>query len=683
MRPYWNFLRKISIRRQMMIPLIVMVFTATFFTEITDYIRMTHNHEQELETKLSAMTELAALSVSNALWNYNANSMDEIGKAILRDEEIERIAIRSSVGEKLYENIKAGEAYGAVYTSVYESPVIYQNERIGTVSVGVTSYFRRQQMQAAVMQAILHALALIFLSGVVIAAVSRYVTKPIAALEKGTEEIAKGNLDKRIVVETENEVGRLADKFNKMAESLSLRIEERDAASAELVQKNQLLASQNQALNNEIEEKKKAREALVRSEEKFSKAFRYSAEVIALVRLSDRKITEVSDSFYNIFGYGPEEVLEHTTVGLDLWETASMRDELYAQMNERKRVLDFEARWVMKSGGVRIGKLSAEIIEIIAEPFMLLLWSDVTELKNAALALQEANETLEQRIVERTEDYLAANEELQAMNIELSEALNTLKRTQQKLVQSEKLASLGSMISGMAHEINTPVGIVITSISYLEREIKILKEKYSAGTLSRKELTDFFNEEDEILHIVENNLERTDQLIKSFKRISADQITDEKQLFDLKEYLKELVNSLEPLLKKGPYPIKVDCQEDIKIRSYPGAYAQIVTNLINNSIRHGFPPGHPGAMYLDVSLEEGVLKIVFSDNGMGMVPAVRENIFEPFFTTKRGAEGGMGIGLHLVYTTVTQTLNGEIECFSEPGQGTQFVMLIPVEVSRR
>lgn len=683
MRLSLNYLRRISIRRQMMIPLIVLVFTATLFTEVTDYNRTMHNHELELETKLASMAELAALSVSNALWNYNANSMDEIGKAILRDEEIERVAIRSNAGEKLYENIKTGDAYSVAYRSIYESPVIYQNERIGTVSVGVTSYFRRQQMQQAVMQAILHALALILLSGVVISAVSRYVTKPIAALEKGTEEIARGNLDKRIVVETENEVGRLADKFNTMAESLSLRIKERDAASTELFQKNELLASQNQALNNEIEEKKKAREALIRSEEKFSKAFRYSAEVIALVRLSDRKIVEVSDSFYNIFDYATEEVIEHTTLELGLWESTDARNELYARLFEGKRVLDLEARWLSKSHEVRTGKLSAEIIEISSEPFMLLLWSDITELKNAAQALQDANEHLEQRIVERTEDYLAANQELQATNIELSEALNTLKRTQQKLVQSEKLAALGSMISGMAHEINTPVGIVITSVSYLEREMKNLREKFNAGTLSRKELTDFLSEEDEILHIIENNLGRTDQLIKSFKRISTDQITDEKQLFDLKEYLKELIGSLEPLLKKGPYPITVSCSENIKIRSYPGAFAQIVTNLINNSIRHGFPTGRPGAMHLDASLEENTLRMMFVDDGMGMASEIRENIFEPFFTTKRGAEGGMGLGLHLVYTTVTQTLGGEIECFSEPGEGTRFAMVIPVEVGRR
>lgn len=667
----------------MMIPLIIIVFTATFFTEVADYLQATRNHERALETKLTAMTELAALSLSNALWNYNTHTMDEIGKALLRDEEIERIAIRGNTGETLYENIKTGETYREIYRSVYESPVIYQNERIGTVTVGVTSYFRRKQMETAVMQAIWQALALVLLSGVMISAVSRFVTRPIAALEKGTEEIAKGNLDKRIVVETENEVGRLADKFNRMAESLSLLIKEREEAALLLSQKNEMLAFQNTALNREIEEKKKARGALLQSEEKFSKAFRYSAEVIALVRLSDRRIVEVSDSFYNNFGYSAEEVIEQTSIGFGLWETSDMRDELYARIFKGQRVLDFEARWLTKSKELLTGKLSAEIIEIASEPFMLLLWSDITELKKAAQALQDANEYLEQRIVERTEDYLAANQELQATNIELSEALNNLKRAQQKLVQSEKLASLGSMISGMAHEINTPVGIVITSVSYLAREMKALRKKYDGGSLSRRELTEFFSEQDEILHIIENNLERTDQLIKSFKRISADQITDEKQLFDLKDYLKELIGSLEPLLKKGPYPITVSCSDNVKIRSYPGAFAQIVTNLINNSILHGFTTGLPGTMTLDVSLKEDTLRIAFEDDGMGMVSTVRENIFDPFFTTKRGAEGGMGLGLHLVYTTVTQTLGGEIECFSEPGQGTRFVLLIPIEPGRR
>ncbi|MBW1899261.1 MAG: HAMP domain-containing histidine kinase, partial [Deltaproteobacteria bacterium] len=177
--------------------------------------------------------------------------------------------------------------------------------------------------------------------------------------------------------------------------------------------------------------------------------------------------------------------------------------------------------------------------------------------------------------------------------------------------------------------------------------------------------------------IIHKNLNRAADLIKSFKQVAVDQSGEVKRKFKLKRYTDELFISLRPKLKKTPHKIRFNCPEDLEIDSYPGIYSQIITNFILNSLNHGFEEGEEGLITIDIKKDGGELLVEYSDNGKGMEEETFKKIFDPFFTTSRGL-GGTGLGMHIVYNLVTLTLGGKIKCFSLPGEGTTFLIRIPV-----
>lgn len=261
-------------------------------------------------------------------------------------------------------------------------------------------------------------------------------------------------------------------------------------------------------------------------------------------------------------------------------------------------------------------------------------------------------------------------------NIELRASFKELQEAQQQLVESEKMASLGGLVAGIAHEINTPLGVSVTATSYLEREIKILESQYQKGELNAEDVEKFILGANEGASIILMNLNRATELVKSFKKVSVDQSSEKCREFDLKEYIDDIVFSLKPQLRKNQHRVKLVCSDDIKVFSYPGALAQILTCFIMNSIHHGFDDGRAGDITIEAELSDRDVKLVYRDNGQGIEPTSLQKIFEPFYTTKRG-KGGSGLGLHIVFNLVTQTLNGTINCQSEPADGAEFTIIFP------
>jgi len=261
-------------------------------------------------------------------------------------------------------------------------------------------------------------------------------------------------------------------------------------------------------------------------------------------------------------------------------------------------------------------------------------------------------------------------------NAMLEQTLADLRRTQDQLVQSEKMASLGALVAGVAHEINTPVGVGVTAASTLTARVAQIKEQYDRGDLRRTELERFFGVAHESSQIILKNLERAADLIQSFKRVAVDQSSDERRKFDLKTYIADTLLSLAPKYSKLGHSVSVDCPDQLEVDSYPGAIAQILTNFISNSITHAFEPGQAGVMRIQVSQDGGDLVLRYSDNGKGIAASDLGRVFDPFFTTARGA-GGSGLGLHIVYNLVAQTLGGTVRASSHPGQGAVFEIRFP------
>ncbi len=295
--------------------------------------------------------------------------------------------------------------------------------------------------------------------------------------------------------------------------------------------------------------------------------------------------------------------------------------------------------------------------------------SDANALNQALSALRTLNEQLESRVEQRT----AA---LQSANAELRSTLDRLSLAQRQLFEAEKLASLGGLVAGIAHEINTPLGIGVTAASHLQEEARRLSVAIDSGQLQIDELRAFEHTARESAEMILRNLQRADRLVKSFKQVAVDQSSEDRRVIDLGVYLDEILTTLGPSLKKSPHRVLLDCPPGIIVETAPGALYQIITNLVVNSLVHAFGTDEAGTIRIAAARDGTGVRIDFSDDGCGMEDAVRARIFEPFYTTRRG-QGGSGLGMYIVYSLVTQGLQGRIDCESAPGKGTRFILHFP------
>jgi len=256
-------------------------------------------------------------------------------------------------------------------------------------------------------------------------------------------------------------------------------------------------------------------------------------------------------------------------------------------------------------------------------------------------------------------------------------ALRNLRETQNSLIEAEKLAALGRLVAGVAHEVNNPVGISLTVASSLERKTALFANEVARGDLRRSSLNEFLQASRDASSQLVANLNRAAELITSFKQVAADRNYSDQRTFDLGDLTEQVVMSLRPGLRKHHLTLSVDCQPNLTMNSYPGPYGQVLTNLFLNAVAHAFPDGKPGSVDIKVR-ESGKdnVEIVFSDDGCGMSLDVRRRAFDPFFTTRRD-QGGTGLGLHIVYSIVTNRLGGRLDLDSEPGGGTRVQIILP------
>jgi signal transduction histidine kinase len=256
-------------------------------------------------------------------------------------------------------------------------------------------------------------------------------------------------------------------------------------------------------------------------------------------------------------------------------------------------------------------------------------------------------------------------------------ALAELQKTQTDLIQAEKLASLGQLVAGVAHEINTPLGIALTTATLLGDEAKRFGEAAAGGKLQRSVLERFIERMREGTDLLYGNLSRAADLVHSFKQVAADQASGERRQFSMDVWLQDLITSLRPILRKTKHEIVIECPPEVFVDTYPGALGQALTNLLTNAITHGYEEGQAGRLAIRVSEpRQDTVRIVFSDDGKGIPPENISRVFDPFFTTGRSS-GSTGLGLHIVYNLVTSRLQGHINLYSKVGRGTRFTIDIP------
>lgn len=398
-----------------------------------------------------------------------------------------------------------------------------------------------------------------------------------------------------------------------------------------------------------------------RAEDEVAEGRRRLQEVIdtvpAVINLKDMQMRYVLMNRYmaSIFNIEPEDAIGHTTTDIMSRYGAQKTDENDRRvLNAGKELGFYEEEYIDSSGTMRqwlVNKLplrgsDGEIKQIVTVAL------DIGERKRNEQEMRKAKDAAEA-------------------------ALQHLRETQNSLIEAEKLAALGRLVAGVAHEVNNPVGISLTVASSLERKAAMFAEEVARGDLRRSSLNDFVETSRSAASQLVGNLNRAAELIQSFKQVAADRSYSDQRTFNLADLTDQVVMSLRPGIRKQNLTLNVECEPGLVMNSYPGPYGQVLTNLFLNSVAHAFPNGAAGEVNIKVrSSGADHVEVLYSDNGCGMTPDIRRRAFDPFFTTRRD-EGGTGLGLHIVYSIVTNRLGGQIHLESEPTKGTRVQMILP------
>lgn len=369
-----------------------------------------------------------------------------------------------------------------------------------------------------------------------------------------------------------------------------------------------------------------------------------------------------SDRWYTMLGYAPGEF----TASYDQWAERVHPDDreraeamVRAHLDGKLPEINIELRMRSKDAAWKWMNSRGKVVEREADGQPLRLAGtnvDISERKQTEEELEQHRNHLEELVAERTAE---------------------LRQVMDQLVQSEKLAALGNLVAGVAHELNTPLGNTRTMASALSEEVRVFAAAVGAGSLRRSQMEAFLERSCEAVDLLERNAVRAAELISQFKQVAVDQTSVRRRHFDLRQALEELLVTLRPQLKHTAHRIDLDIPSGLDLDSYPGPLEQVLTNLVNNSLIHGFADIESGVISVQAALVDALhVKIEYTDNGTGIAEGLHTRIFEPFYTTRLGS-GGSGLGLYIVYNLVTGVLGGTIQAHRLPGQGLAFTLILP------
>lgn len=641
--------RNMKIKRRFTISTLTVVIITMLIFEIIRIIILVSGINKDSMQKVETITRLAALSYQDPIWNLNIVGIKEISDALFEDEEIGYIQVKAKGNGEIYNKYKKDDIYSEQNLIIKKVNVLKDEIPIGEVTIGLTRYYKSKVIENYIIATIIRLLVMVLLLWLAISIVSRIVTKSIYELSVGTDEISNGNLTHRLFINSRDEIGELAIKFNNMAQTLYNMIKQR-----------------NEAINE-----------LKYSEEKFNKAFNYSADVIAIVRLSDKLYIEINQAFLRTFGYKREEIIGHYSDEFNLWENEEHRLKVIQILDSGGMLRNEEITWNTKYGEVRVGLFSTEIIEIDCIECVIFVWNDITERKKISEQLKRVNDELEDKVNERTK-------QLMQTFAELEEQHNKLKSAQSKLIQSEKMASLGTLVAGVAHEINNPINYIYLSSKVLDMDLCNFKEELI-------ELLD--NADDDVLNFFEQYFNKFSKSIINILD-GSNQVTtivNDLRLFSrLDEAVKKEIDVSEALettirLVKTKYTKQIKFikkfQTHRKIECYPSQLNQVFLNIIVNAChaivekQNDLVCENNGLIGISVFDNNKEIIIEFCDNGCGMTKDTISRIFEPFFTTKPMGQG-TGLGMSISYGIIEKH-NGSIDVESKVGEGSTITIHIP------
>lgn len=395
-----------------------------------------------------------------------------------------------------------------------------------------------------------------------------------------------------------------------------------------------------------------------RSEARFAALFRETPLPSATVDMGG-VIVDANAAWLNTFGYTRAQVVGHTAQDLDLWTQPEQREVFYAEYFRKGGLAGFPAylQSPFKPSTPYLLFVS-EVSYADARGFIISLL-DQSDRLAAEAAHRDAQEELEKRVAQRTQ--------------ELQQTVNQLTSAHESLVRAEKLASLGALVAGVSHELNTPLGNSLTVATTMQHSVSQMRLHVEKDQLRRAELIEFFQLQDEMADVVVRNTQRAADLVSSFKQVAVDRTSERQRQFALHALIDDILVSMRPTMKHLALDLRVDVPTDIVCDSFPGALGQVLSNLLQNCVVHAFDQRVSGSIHIAGICRDGMVSLKVEDDGRGMPPEVLRNIFDPFFTTRLG-QGGSGLGLSVSHNLASSVLGGSLSATSVPGEGSCFLL---------
>ncbi|WP_229259842.1 sensor histidine kinase [Duganella aquatilis] len=521
------------------------------------------------------------------------------------------------------------------------APLLLSDNRIGSINFGLSTRDLKQARDEVLVQSGVIALFGFALGVLMVYIFTHGIGRRLQALTGDSEQMASGDYSKALAVHGADEIAVFTRALNTMSAALRERI-------AQLEQSQRRLSE---------------------SEARFKTLFDMAPLPLTV---SDRegRIIAANRALLHTFGKAAINLIGKRSDEVPFWASSIERERIWKMYREDGAVHGAIAGVLLPNGSV--GSVAIWSSSLTQDGNDIIIWAllDLTEELNAKRELKDLNVSLESRVSERS----AA---LERANAELSTALQTLRHTQHELLASEKMASLGSLVAGIAHELNTPIGNSLLASTALRDRVQEFERQVEAGTLRRSQLTSHLEEVRMASELISGSLHKAAELISSFKQIAVDQTNDQRRAFDLLAAVQDTIATYMPRLRRVPCEVDLQIPAGLMLDAYPGGLYQILNNLINNALAHAFEQRRNGLIVVRAAMvDDDVLSLEFSDNGCGMTEDVLKRVFDPFFTTRMG-QGGTGLGMNIVYNIVTGVLGGRISIDSAPDAGTTVRMLLP------
>lgn len=618
-------------------------------------------YERELQLRvrnpMSQYSDMLSRALAVPVWTLDKAVANQFIQAVMRNPEVVSVEVLDESRTIFVRNSKLKKADARFLRE--ERPILLESKVIGSIMLELTTEHIEKELWtdflklgAALLVQVAFSFFLIWLL------FERRIVRPIQELQLVTARLARGKLDQALEWLRQDEIGNLAQGLDKMRLNLGHLITERE--------------KQNIVLQQELNERLRAEQALKVTEEKFTGIFQASPVAMTVLRKAQHySMIDVNDAWVRQFYWSHDEILGDAETQKALWRNEEDFLEILRIVERDGEIHDYEA-WLTcgQQEKIILCQVSGRMIRLGNEPLIILVQEDITEKRQNEQEIRNMNTTLERRVSERTQA-------LEAANSELTVVLENLQRAQRELLRTEKMAALGSLVAGVAHELNTPIGTSVTVASTLAQHTDDVLHEFEKG-LRRSVLEEYLRNAKTGADLLLRNLSKASELVISFKQVAVDRTSANRRVFALDEMLSELIVTMGPTIRKTRHDVIHTVPSKLLMDSYPGPLGQVLTNLINNAFIHGFEGDFRGTVSINARIvDEHFVEMVVSDNGKGIPDTNLSRIFDPFFTTRLG-QGGSGLGLNIVYNLVTGILGGNIAVESDFGKGTRFIISLPL-----